>query len=166
MAYIKTCSSPRVLYVVAITKDPQINNPILISVSFKEKKRNEDKANVIAMPCSIQWNEICLSQRKDSMWQNAGPRPFPVLLFSTEHHLLITIRGGTRGPVVALDCWPTGRASDWSSARGMIHNKIHLVCLGCLQPSIALTVQNRGLKQHSFTQLIAVYSHGCEYQGF
>ena len=35
-------------------------------------------------------------------------------------------------------------------ARGMIHNKIHVICPGCLRPSIALTVQKRGLKHHSF----------------
>ena len=33
--------------------------------------------------------------------------------------------------------------------RGMIHNKIHLISPG---PSIALTVQNRGLKHHSLRQ--------------
>ena len=32
----------------------------------------------------------------------------------------------------------------------MIRNKIHLIRPGCLRPSIALTVQNRGLKHHSF----------------
>ena len=32
----------------------------------------------------------------------------------------------------------------------MIHNKIHLIRPGCFRPSIALTVQNHGLKHHSF----------------
>ena len=32
----------------------------------------------------------------------------------------------------------------------MIHNQICLIRPGCLRPSIALTVQNRGLKHHSF----------------
>ena len=35
----------------------------------------------------------------------------------------------------------------------MIHNKICLIRPGCLRPSIALTVQNRGLKHHSFIVL-------------
>ena len=32
----------------------------------------------------------------------------------------------------------------------MIRNKIHLISPGCPHPSIALQVQNRGLKQNSF----------------
>ena len=38
----------------------------------------------------------------------------------------------------------------------MIHNKIHLIRPGCLQPSIALTVQNRGLKHHPFIVIIII----------
>ena len=32
----------------------------------------------------------------------------------------------------------------------MIHNKIHLIIIGCPRPSTTLHVQNRGLKRHSF----------------
>ena len=49
----------------------------------------------------------------------------------------------------ALDCWSTG-LSDRSCTRGMIHAKIHLISRGCPRSSIALQVQNRGLKHHSF----------------
>ena len=35
----------------------------------------------------------------------------------------------------------------------MVHDKIHLIRPGCLRPSIALTVQNRGLKHQSFIYL-------------
>ena len=38
--------------------------------------------------------------------------------------------------------------SDRSCTRGMVHNKIHLINPCCPGPSIALQVQNRGLKQH------------------
>ena len=34
----------------------------------------------------------------------------------------------------------------------MIHIKIHLISPGCPRPSIALQVQNRGLKQFHFIQ--------------
>ena len=32
----------------------------------------------------------------------------------------------------------------------MVHNKIHFIRPGCRRPSIALTVQNRGLKYETF----------------
>ena len=38
------------------------------------------------------------------------------------------------------------RSSDWSCTGGMIHNRMHLIVPGCPRPSIALQVQNRGLK--------------------
>ena len=37
-----------------------------------------------------------------------------------------------------------------SRTRGIIHNKIHLISPGCPLPSIALQVQDRGLKHYSF----------------
>ena len=40
-----------------------------------------------------------------------------------------------------------------SCARGMIHNKIKYIRPGGLLPSIALTVQSRGLKHDSFIHL-------------
>ena len=42
------------------------------------------------------------------------------------------------------------RSSNQSCTWGMMLNKIHLIRPGCLWPSIALTVQNRGLKHQSF----------------
>ena len=42
------------------------------------------------------------------------------------------------------------RSSDRFYTRGMIHNKIHLISPCCPRPSIASTVQSRGLKHHSF----------------
>ena len=45
----------------------------------------------------------------------------------------------------AHDCWPTSRAID--PAPGAFHNKIHSIRPGCFRPSIALTMQNRGLRQ-------------------
>ena len=45
------------------------------------------------------------------------------------------------------------RCGERCCARGTIHNKFHLICPGCLHPSIALTVQNRGLKHRSFHSL-------------
>ena len=50
----------------------------------------------------------------------------------------------------------SNRSSDQSCARGMVHNKIHLIRQGCLRPSIALTVQNRGLKHQSFITVVVV----------
>ena len=51
-------------------------------------------------------------------------------------------------------------APDWSYARGMVHNKIHHIHPGCLRPSIALTVQNRGLKHQSlFHWLLGLLQH-------
>ena len=40
--------------------------------------------------------------------------------------------------------------SDWSCTRVKIHNKIHSISTGCPRPSIALEVQNCGLKHQSF----------------
>ena len=37
----------------------------------------------------------------------------------------------------------------------MIHNEIHLISPGCPRPSIALQMQNRGLKRHSFINVDA-----------
>ena len=42
------------------------------------------------------------------------------------------------------------RSSDWSCTRGMIQHKIHLNNPGCPRPSIALKMQNRGLKYLPF----------------
>ena len=38
----------------------------------------------------------------------------------------------------------------------MIHNKIHPIIPGCSRPSIALTLQNCGLKHQSFVQLLVI----------
>ena len=55
---------------------------------------------------------------------------------------------GILGTVVAR--WAAGQQVEQSILRqGMIHNKIHHMRPGCFWPSIALTVQNRGLKHHS-----------------
>ena len=40
--------------------------------------------------------------------------------------------------------------------QGMIHNKIHLISPGCSRPSIALQVQNGGLKHHSFIVFLCI----------
>ena len=48
------------------------------------------------------------------------------------------------------------RSSDRSCASGMIHNKIHRIRPGCLRPSIALKVQNRGLNNDLF-----IYIYAC-----
>ena len=53
-------------------------------------------------------------------------------------------------------------SSDRSCARGMIHNKIHPIRPGFLRPSIALTVQNRGLKDQSFDFLAFCILHMSE----
>ena len=48
--------------------------------------------------------------------------------------------------------------SDRSCNRGMIHNKIHFSSPGCPRPSIALQMQNRDLKHHSFHLLQSEYT--------
>ena len=49
-----------------------------------------------------------------------------------------------------VDYWHARILGVSSHYVNMIHNKIHLIRPGCLRPSIALTVQNRGLKHQSF----------------
>ena len=46
------------------------------------------------------------------------------------------------------------RSSDHSCTRGMIHNKIHLICQACPGPSISIL--NRDLKQHSFLSIVDI----------
>ena len=55
----------------------------------------------------------------------------------------------------ALDYFPTGRAIDPSPGawRDMIDNESHLISPGCPRTTLALQVQNRGLKHHSFQLL-------------
>ena len=47
------------------------------------------------------------------------------------------------------DCWSTGRAIDTAPGACFI-TKIHLISTGCPRPSIALQMQNHGIKHHSF----------------
>ena len=68
----------------------------------------------------------------------------------TYHYNFTPLSGGIRGTVVTL----ANRSSDRSCTRGMILNKIHHFRPGCLGPSIALKVQNHGLKHHSFIHVI------------
>ena len=56
----------------------------------------------------------------------------------------------------ALDCWPTDQAIDPAPGAWFI-TKFHLILPGCLRPSITLTVQNIGLKHHSFIQNFATF---------
>ena len=51
--------------------------------------------------------------------------------------------------------WTASQLSDRSPTRGMIHNKIPLINPGYPRPSIALQVQNRGLKHHSLFRPLA-----------
>ena len=53
-----------------------------------------------------------------------------------------SIRGRPWYSGSALDCWSTGRYC----TNGVIQNKIHLITPSCPRPSIAFTVQIRGLK--------------------
>ena len=55
--------------------------------------------------------------------------------------------------VTVVSRWTAGREIDTV----MFHNKIYLPHPGCLWPSIALTVQNRGLKHHSFVASSALH---------
>ena len=50
-----------------------------------------------------------------------------------------------------------------SCTRGMIHNQIHLISQGCPRASIALHVQNRGLKHHSSIGLQFAFIHTNPY---
>ena len=71
------------------------------------------------------------------------------LVLACNRDLLLDKGGGIRGTVVARRT--AGQQVERSiCARGMIHNKLHLIRPGCLQPSTALTEQIRGLKYQSF----------------
>ena len=58
--------------------------------------------------------------------------------------------GGVRGTMeTRWTAWLlVNRSSDRSCTRGKILSKIHLISPGCPRPSIALQMQNRGLKHH------------------
>ena len=81
--------------------------------------------------------------------------------YITKNHisLLKTFSGGINATVV--ERWTVvNRSSDRSCTRGMLHNKIHLTSPSCPLPSIALQVQNRGLKHQSFKDdLISPITH-------
>ena len=49
------------------------------------------------------------------------------------------------------------RPSDRSCTRGMIHNKIPLISRGCPRSSVALQLQDCGLKHHSFHVPVTTY---------
>ena len=49
------------------------------------------------------------------------------------------------------------RSNDRSCSRGMIHNQFPFIRPGCLRPSTALTVQNRGLKHPLFLLQSAIW---------
>ena len=57
-----------------------------------------------------------------------------------------------------VQCYCAGLLVNWSSnrscTRSMIQNKIHLISLGCLLVSMALQMQNRILKHHSFCSVL------------
>ena len=59
------------------------------------------------------------------------------------------LKMGVRSTLVVS--WITGQQVEpyRSCTRGMIHNKIHLICFGCLRPSTALECRIV-VKQHSF----------------
>ena len=71
---------------------------------------------------------------------------------------ITTYRGDIHDTVVVP--WTVGllvnRSSDRSCIRGMFQNKIYLISPCCLRPSIALTVQNHGLKHQSFILYILI----------
>ena len=48
--------------------------------------------------------------------------------------------------------------SDWSCARGMIHNKIHLICSGCPRPSIALQCRIVAKNTNHFISIVLLSS--------
>ena len=52
--------------------------------------------------------------------------------------------------------WHDGLMVHRSSNRSCTRGMIHLIIPGCLQPSIALLVQNRGLKHQSFIPVVRI----------